>query len=88
MYPQAPAEVLRGWLEYGPEKILYATDASPWTETISWEESGWMSNVTVRDALGMALTGMLRDREIDRDRAVKLARMVMRDNARRLYGFR
>jgi len=37
------------------------------------------------EALGIALTGMLRDGEIDRARAVELARMVLRDNARTLY---
>ena len=57
-------EVIRGWLEFGPEKVLFATDASPWNEQINWEESGWLSNMTARDALGLALTGMMRDREI------------------------
>jgi hypothetical protein len=34
----------------------------------------------------MALTGMMRDGEIDRPRAEALARMVLRDNAAKLYG--
>jgi hypothetical protein len=29
---------------------------------------------------------MMRDREISSDRAVELARMVLRDNVRKLYG--
>ena len=40
---------------------------------------------TGRETLGMALTDMLRDNNITRDRAVELARMVLRDNARKLY---
>jgi hypothetical protein len=34
----------------------------------------------------MALTGMMRDGEIDRARAEELARMVLRENAQHLYG--
>ena len=33
-----------------------------------------------------ALTGMMRDGEIDRPRAEALARMVLRENAAKLYG--
>jgi hypothetical protein len=33
----------------------------------------------------MALTGMMLDGEITRDRAMELARMVLRENAARLY---
>jgi hypothetical protein len=36
--------------------------------------------------LALALTGMMRDGEITRARAREIARMVLRDNARRLYG--
>ncbi len=41
--------------------------------------------VLFAEALGIALTGMMRDGEIDRPRAAELARMVLRDNARALY---
>ncbi len=88
LYPRALAEVLREWLEYVPEKVLFGTDASPVNEAVSWEETAYVANATGRDALGIALTAMLREREITRERASELARMVMRDNARRLYGFR
>ncbi|MET0647327.1 MAG: amidohydrolase family protein [Pyrinomonadaceae bacterium] len=84
--PKALSRVLRGWLEYEPEKILFATDASPATPEVSWEESAWMTNRTAREALAMALTGMLRDGDITRERALELARMVLRENAVRLYG--
>jgi hypothetical protein len=88
LYPRGLSEVIRGWLEFAPDKVLFATDASPWNEQINWEESGWLANVTGRDGLGLALTAMLRDREISRDRSIELARMVLRDNARRLYGLK
>jgi hypothetical protein len=53
---------------------------------LGWEESGWIAAHTGREALASALTSMISDGEITRDRALELARMVLRENARRLYG--
>jgi predicted TIM-barrel fold metal-dependent hydrolase len=85
-YPRDVSETIRKWLEYEPEKVLFATDAYPFSKEIGWEEAGYIANKTGREALGIALTGMLRDEEISRDRALELARMVLRENARKLYG--
>jgi predicted TIM-barrel fold metal-dependent hydrolase len=79
------SEVLRRWLEYVPEKVLFATDAYPQSKELGWEEAGLIAAKTGREALGLALTRMLWDHDITRDRAVELARMVLRDNARKLY---
>lgn len=87
LYPRALSEVLRNWLEYFPEKVLFGTDAFALTPEIGWEEGAWLASVTARQALALALTGMINDGEISRDRAVELARMVMRENAARLYNF-
>lgn len=84
-YPRAVSEVIREWLEYAPEKVLFATDAYPFSEEMGWEEAGWVAATSGRQALGLALTDMMHDGEITRDRAVELARMVLRDNARKLY---
>jgi hypothetical protein len=88
LQPRELAAILRGWLEFMPDKILFGTDASPVTPSVGWEETGWLSAESGRDALGTAITGMLRDREIDSQRAAELARMVLRDNARKLYGWK
>lgn len=86
--PQRLAQVLRYWLAWYPEKILYGTDLYPTGSTdIDWEEIGWQTNHTAREALGIALTEMMRDGEITRPRAVELARMVLRGNAIKLYGW-
>ena len=53
---------------------------------IGWEEAGYIAAKTGREASVSALTGMLRDGEISRERALELARMVLRENARKLYG--
>ncbi|HYY97699.1 MAG TPA: amidohydrolase family protein [Pyrinomonadaceae bacterium] len=86
--PHALGATLRGWLELAPEKVMFATDAFVLTPEVGWEEVGWLSNRTGREALALALTGMLRDGEITRARASELARMVMRDNAATLYGIK
>jgi len=88
LYPRALAEVLRNWLEYYPEKILFGTDASPSFGEIGWEETGWLATVTAREALALALTEMIKDGEINRERAIEMARMALRENAVKLYGFR
>ena len=79
------SEVLRKWLEYVPEKVLFATDAYPESKELGWEEAGLIAAKTGREALGLALTGMLQDHDITREQASELARMVLRDNARKLY---
>jgi uncharacterized protein len=81
------AGILREWLELVPEKVMFGTDAYPYSNEMGWEESGWIAAKTGRQALAIALSGMLRDGEISRQRAPELARMVLRENARNLYGF-
>jgi predicted TIM-barrel fold metal-dependent hydrolase len=85
LYPRALSEVLRNWLEYYPEKVLFGTDAFAFSPEVGWEEAAWLAATTARQALALALTGMMNDGEITRDKAVELARMVMRGNAARLY---
>ena len=87
LYPADLAQVLRGWLEFMPEHVLFGSDASPYDDNIGWAETGTLSVVTGRKALALALSGMMRDGEISRARAGELARMVLRENAAKLYGF-
>jgi chemotaxis response regulator CheB len=50
-----------------------------------WEIAASVATTTGRQALAIALTGMMRDGEITRARAERLALMVMRGNASTLY---
>ncbi len=84
--PATLAGILREWLDHVPEKVMFATDAYPYSNEFGWEESGWVGARKGREALGRALTAMLRDGAITHARAVELARMVLRENARALYG--
>jgi predicted TIM-barrel fold metal-dependent hydrolase len=76
---------LREWLEVHPEKVLFATDGYPFSPSLGWEESTYLAARNVRQALGLALTGMERDGEITEAQAETLARMVLRENAAALY---
>jgi hypothetical protein len=86
--PAVLAGVLREWLGEYPDKVLFGTDAfaDHNEDPAGWVETGWVAARTARRALGIALTGMMNDGEISRDRAVQIARMVMRTNAATLYG--
>jgi predicted TIM-barrel fold metal-dependent hydrolase len=88
LYPRALGEVLRNWLEYYPDKVLFGTDAFALTPEVGWEEGGWLAMTTARQALALALTGMMNDGEISRERAIELARKVMRENAVQLYNLK
>jgi uncharacterized protein len=81
------SDVIREWLEWFPEKVMFGTDLFPNIPEINWEEIGWMTSTSGREALAMALTGMMEDKEITRERALELAHMVLHDNAAKLYGW-
>ena len=87
-YPRELGQTLRNWLESYPDKVLFGTDAFAFGPEVDWGELAWLSNTTARQALAIALTGMMNDGEIDRARAIELARMVLRENAKKLYGFK
>lgn len=84
-YPRELSEILRNWLEFYPDKVLFGTDAFSFGPAVDWGEVAWLSNTTARQALALGLAGMINDGEITRERALELARMVLHDNAMRLY---
>ena len=79
------AGILRGWLTQYPEKVLFGTDAFSSGPDSGWELSAWLASKTARQALAIALTGMMRDGEISRGRAQEIATMALRSNAAALY---
>lgn len=83
--PRTLAATLRERLELFPDKVLFGTDGYPYSPSLGWEESTWIAARNTRTALGIALSGMLRDGDIDRPRAASLAHMVLHDNAAALY---
>jgi predicted TIM-barrel fold metal-dependent hydrolase len=87
--PRQLSGVIRDWLSWYPEKVIFGTDLFPGSSIeYDWDSIGYMVAATGREALGLALTGMLQDREITRARASELARMVLIGNAQKLYGLK
>ena len=86
--PAITAGVLREWLTFFPDKVLFGSDAYPDTPELGWEEWGWLGATGAKRALAMALTAMLQDGEVTREGAERLATMVLRGNAEKLYGLR
>jgi predicted TIM-barrel fold metal-dependent hydrolase len=84
--PSVLANTLHEWLSYVPQKVLFGSDAYPYSDEMGWEEAAWLGSKTAREALGRALTDMMRAGEITPQRAKELARMVLHDNAKMLYG--
>jgi len=83
---RALSAVVRDWLEWYPDKVLYGTDLAPGPPELDWEEVGWVENQTARQALAIALTGMMNDGEITRHQASQIMHMVLHDTAVKLYG--
>lgn len=83
--PRSESQWLREWLEFEPEKVLFGSDGYPYSDSMGWAESTWIASHNARQALGLALTGMLHDGEVTRDRADQIARLVLRGNAEKLY---
>ncbi len=82
------ADALRNMLEVEPEKVLYGSDAGPFGPNQDFEITAWVSSQRTRQALAMALGGMVDDGEISRERALQMAHLYLHDNARVLYGLK
>lgn len=84
--PRTMAMWLREWLETYPDKVMFGTDGYPLSDSMGWEEATWIASRNARASLGIALTGMVRDGEISRKRAIEIAHQVLRGTAAQLYG--
>lgn len=85
--PRTLAGWLREWLELYPGKVLFGTDGYPYSDGMGWEESTWIASHTTKQALALALSGMLADGELTRAKAHTVAEQVLNGNAHTLYHF-
>jgi predicted TIM-barrel fold metal-dependent hydrolase len=83
--PAELARILRPWLEFMPEHVMFGTDAGPFGPGLDWEETTLMGSQHFRRALALVLTDMVRDGTITRDRAKEIAERVLHGNASQLY---
>jgi hypothetical protein len=85
LYPADLAEVLRHWLLLYPDKVVFGSDAFPFSEAIGAEESDWLAIESARRALAAALTRMILNGEVSEQRALQFAHAYLHDNAARIY---
>ncbi len=85
LYPADLKNVLRHWLLLFPDKVVFGSDAFPFSDAIGAEESYWIAVRSARVALAAALTEMILNHEITEPQAIAFARGYLHDNAARLY---
>ncbi len=86
--PRELAGVLRPWLEFMPERVMFGTDAGPFSPGMDWEETTVTGAQQFRKALALALTLMVSDGVVTTARAMQIADGVLRGNAATLYGLK
>lgn len=89
LYPTPElARAIVKYLTFAPERVLFGTDAggSP-TVPIAPDVHQLALAPALREALTLALTDLVRDGVWDEATAIRVGRGVLRENARRLYGF-
>jgi predicted TIM-barrel fold metal-dependent hydrolase len=80
------AEALRKVLTFAPEKLLFGTDVS--TPVIVGTDLQHVAlSRAAREALALALAGLVRDGVVDLETAVRMGESALHGNARRLYGW-
>ena len=86
LYPPDLAQVFKEWLTFYPEKILFGTSAMVVSDLVGAEETYWLAAETGRQALALALSEMVQEGRCDEAEALHFARLVLHDNAAKLYG--
>jgi hypothetical protein len=82
------ADVLRKVLTFAPEKLLFSTDAGSYpTIPVGADLHHVAVSRSAREALALALTGLVRDGVVDLETANKMGENALRGNAERLYGW-
>ena len=83
------ADILRKYLIFAPEKVLFGTDAANYpTFPGGADVQHIVVSRAVRDGLYLALSGLVRDGVITEQQAVQIGRGVLRENALRLHGWK
>jgi len=78
--------MLRVFLLTAPDRVLVATDASNFPGVpVGPEVQHFALSRTTREALYLALAGLVRDDVVNVGQAVAIRRGVFKENARRLY---
>jgi predicted TIM-barrel fold metal-dependent hydrolase len=82
------AGILRTHLTFAPQKVLFGTDAGGSPGVPAGDVHHILLSRATRDALYLALAGLVRDGLVTEGQAIEMGRGVLRENARRLYGWK
>jgi hypothetical protein len=85
LYPAEFREVLHRWLLLYPDKMVFGSDAFPFSEAVGAEESYWMAARSARTALAAALAEMITAHEVSEEKALAFAHAYLHDTAAKLY---
>jgi hypothetical protein len=86
VFPTEYSHILRRWLEIFPEKIVFGSDAFPYSREVNVPATYWLGVQTARTALAAALAEMVSAGEITETKALAIARGYFHDNTARLFG--
>jgi hypothetical protein len=83
------AAVLRKFLLFAPDKVLFGTDVGNYPGVPGGPEiQHLVLSRSTRDAIYLALTGLVEDGVVDEATAIGMGRGILRGNAERLYGWK
>jgi uncharacterized protein len=86
VFPQEYSHILRRWFEIFPEKIVFGSDAFPYSREVNVPATYWLGVHTARIAAAAALAEMVSAGEVTEPRALEIARGYFHDNTGRLFG--
>ena len=86
VYPSEYSRILKNWFEIFPEKVVFGSDAFPYSREIAVPETYWLAVNTARTASAAALAQMVAEGEISEGKALDIARDYFHDTSARLFG--
>jgi hypothetical protein len=84
--PQEYSHILQRWLEIFPEKIVFGSDAFPYSREVNVPATYWLAVKTAQTAMAAALAEMVSTGQVTEPRALEIARGYFHDNTARLFG--
>lgn len=86
VYPSEYSHILKNWFELFPEKIVFGSDAFPYSREIAVPETYWLAVYTARTGCAAALAQMVAEGEITEAKAMDIARDYFHDTSAKLFG--
>ena len=86
VYPSELKNILKQWISLYPERMMFGSDAFPFSDALGAEETFWLAARSARTAISAALAELVAEGTFTEEKALELARMYLHDNAAHLYG--